>query len=39
MRSLEGKWDNPVRSAVEMLGKHFPSNLADNVRGIKGRYD
>lgn len=39
MRSLDGKWDNPVRTAVELLQKHFPSNLADNVRGIKGRAD
>ena len=39
MRSLEGKWDNPVRYAVELLSKHFPSNLEDNCRGIKGRHD
>jgi len=39
MRSLHGKWNNPLKISAELLHQYFPSNLADNVRGIKPRLD
>jgi ATP-dependent RNA helicase DDX21 len=39
MRSLNGKWPNAVRYALDLLQQHFPKSLADNVRGLKVRQD